>query len=157
MNTTLKVFTGAAVVGLLLWGYKVARDAFAEFAYKIVGYGVPLFNTATLQLSVPVQIRFNNPTPLAITADEILINVFMVKGTELIYLAELYEHNVTLPPGQSVKEVTPHMNLAGLLNSLTDTVQTVIRERQITLRTEIMAVYQGIGLPTHSATNTFRI
>jgi hypothetical protein len=154
MSTTLKIFGLAAIAGAVIWGIKIARDAFADFAYKISGFGIPQFNTTNFRLSLPIQIRFNNPTPININVDEVIIHEYLVRGTEHIYIGEVVERNIALPPGVSIKEITPHLNIGTLISQVKDIIQSVTRDRRITLYTVVTITYKGITLPQQTTTDT---
>lgn len=155
--TPTKIFVGFSLAGLAYLAYQWARKAFADFAYKIVGYGVPQFNSTTWQLTLPVHLQFNNPTPLALNVDEVLIDVYLVKGIEHSLIGFVSEKIVSLPPGQTERVIIARLNLGTLASGIIDAFEDIVRSKRITLRTVVNITYKGVELPTQSSTDTLSL
>lgn len=155
MTGLMKTVLIVAGAGALIWAYKYAQEAFADFAYKIVGYGIPSID-ANYRLTLPVKIRFNNPTPVTIEVDNVLIDVYLLKQ-------EVFEHvgrvstPITLEPGTSTKDVAPVINLQSIFGGLMQTVSNALKTKALTLRTDVTVTYKGFTLPLQSSTDNISL
>ncbi|MGL6121679.1 MAG: hypothetical protein ACRC1W_01320 [Shewanella sp.] len=155
LNTITKLGIAAGVIALVVWGAKAAQKTLSAFQFDIVGYGKPsLLGT---MLTVPFQIRYKNPTPLPISVDQLTADIYLNKNGTFVQAARVNQP-VTLQPGESTQWLSPTLNLENVfggnfLNTLA-AIQHVLLSKKLTIRTDAIAVFKGVALPSQSFTNT---
>jgi hypothetical protein len=141
-------------IALLVWGAKAAQKTLSDFRFDIVGYGKPTING--WNLTVPLQIKYKNPTPLPINVDQLIGDIYLNKNGTFVLAAKVNQP-VTLDPGTSLQWLYPALDLQAVFGgSLANTIlaiQEVINRKTLTIRSDITAVYGGITLPMQSITN----
>jgi hypothetical protein len=147
---------GAAA--LLVWGSKEGKKLLNKFSFDVVGYAKPTLNG--LVLTVPLQIRFTNPTPLPIQVDRLHADVFLEKNGQFVPAAKL-DTPVTIQPGITTDWIMPAADLqaifgGSLLNTLT-AAQQIYATKKFNIRSDITVVFKGVTLPMQSITNTIDI
>ncbi len=155
MNTIVKIAIGAGAIGAIFWGVTAAQKALKDFQFDLVGYGKPTIKN--LMLTVPLQIRFKNPTPIPISIDQLIADIFLLKGSEFVPAAKINQP-VVIEPGESFQVITPVLNLQAVFGgNIFDTLKAaaiIAANRTVTLRTDVIAIYKGVSLPDQSITNT---
>ncbi|HMG94342.1 MAG TPA: hypothetical protein VK589_29985 [Chryseolinea sp.] len=158
MNTVTKVIGVAALVAIVVWGVNAAKKAIADFQFDIVAYGKPTLSG--MMLTVPLQIKFNNPTPLPISIDKFVADVYIDKNNVFVPGARI-DQPISIPPGESTQWAFPVLNLPGIFGgNAAETaifLSKIIATKTIKLRSDLNAVYKGISLPSQSFTNTVNI
>lgn len=155
MTGLVKTGLIAAGVGALIWAYRSAREAFADFAYKVVGYGIPSIDS-NYRLTLPVKIRFTNPTPLTIQVDNVLIDVYLLKQAVFEHVGHI-STPITLQPGATTKDLVPIINLQNVFGGLFQTVSSALKNKTLTLRTDVTVTYKGFTLPVQSSTDNVQL
>lgn len=155
MNSAVKITIGAAVVVGLYFAYRAAQNALADFAYKIVGYGVPKLDSS-YRLTLPVNIRFNNPTPVSLAIDNVLIDVYLLKSGIFEHVGRVSQP-ITLEPGITIKEAIPEINLRSIFADIFQTVKNLLSTKTLTLRTDVTITYKGFTLPMQSSTDNVNL
>ena len=143
----------------MVWGSKAAKQALAKFTYEIAGFGKP--SISNYQLSLPVQIRFGNPTSLSITADQLIAYIYIIKNNSYVIGARIDQKPVTIAAGTSVQPFVVKVDLKSIFggnvfNTL-DFVQKTIASKSIPIRADVVVVYQGISLPKQTFEQTVPI
>lgn len=154
MNTFIKVGLVGGIIALVVWGAKAAQRAIAAFQFDIVSYGRPTLSG--LILTVPLQIRYSNPTPLPINVDKLIGDIYLNKNGTFV-LAARVNQPVTLSPGESTQWLNPTLDLqsvfgGNLLNTIA-AIQQIMVNKKLTIRSDVKAIYQGITLPEQSFTS----
>lgn len=148
LNSLLKISIVGGVIALLVWGTKAAQNALAQFAYEIAGYGKP--KLSGYQLTIPIQIRFNNPTPLSINADQLIADIYLLKNNAYVIAARVNQP-VSVPAGISVQTVSPVVDIKSIFSgNLLDTlkfVQQTVAGKTVGVKVDVTVVYQGVTLP----------
>lgn len=154
MNTLTKIGIAGAIIGLVVWGAKAAQRTLSDFQFDVVGYGKPSLIGSLL--TVPLQMRYKNPTPLPISVDRLTADIFLLKNNQFIQAANINQP-VSIPPGESNQWVYPTLNLQNIFGGdLTTTlvaIQQILASKKLTIRTDAIAEYKGITLPKQSFTN----
>lgn len=154
MNTIVKIGIGAGLVGLLFYGAKAAKQALSSFKFDIVSYGRPTLSE--MYLTVPLQIRFTNPTPLPISVDRLIADVYIDKNGEFVPGAQINQP-VVIPPGVTTDWVLPKVNLQSIFGgnwlNTTAAISSILSRKKIKIRTDVIAIYKGIELPQQSFTS----
>lgn len=154
MNSLTKVGIAAGAVALLVWGYKASKKAIGDFTFEVVGWGKPTLSGTNL--TVPLQIKYNNPTPLPINVDRIQGDIYLLKGGTFVKAA-VVDQPVSLQPGVSLQWINPVLNLKNVFGG--DALSTLVamtdmwRTRKMTLRSDVGATYGAITIPKQSFTN----
>lgn len=158
MNAVTKVIGVAALVAIVAWGVNAAKKAIADFQVDVVGYGKPTLSG--MMLSVPLQLKFTNPTPLPITIDKLVGDVYIDKNNIFVPAARI-DQPVSIPPGQSIQWAYPVVNLTGIFGGNAAETAIFLRKllasKTIKIRSDVTAIYKGITLPLQSFTNTVDI
>lgn len=154
MSTFFKLGLVAGVVGLLVWGAKAAEDAIKSFKFDVVGYGKPTFKG--MVVTVPLEIKFSNPTPVPIHVDRLIADVYLDKNGSWALAAKLNEV-VNIVPGTSSQWIFPTADLASILggsliNTLT-TAQQMYTNKKMRIRSDVTVIYKGVALPQQSFIN----
>lgn len=158
MNTLLKIGMVGGAAALLAWGSKEGKKLLNKFSFDVVGYAKPTLNG--LVLTVPLQIRFTNPTPLPIQVDRLHADVYLEKNGQFVPAAKL-DAPVTIQPGTTTDWIMPAADLqaifgGSLLNTLT-AAQQIYATKKFKIRSDITVVFKGVTLPMQSITNTIDI
>ncbi len=158
MNTIVKVGIAATVIGALVWGFKAAQKAVANFKFDIVAYGKPSING--LVITIPLQVRFANPTPLPISLDQLVADIYINKNGTWVRGATVNQP-LSIAPGESFQIIAPAVNLGqifggNIANTFT-AIAAALKTRKLDVRTDVLAVYKGISLPRQSFTNTIDV
>jgi LEA14-like dessication related protein len=150
LNTALKIGLFAAI-GLLVWDY--AKKALNQFKVDVSGYGKPTLKGYAL--TVPLQLRFKNPTPVPISVDRFLADVYVWKGNQYVKGA-IINQSLTIQPGTSESTIYPQVQLdqlfGGDLIATASLITNIIQTKQINIRVDYSAIVKGIALPTNSFT-----
>jgi hypothetical protein len=144
----LKIGIVGGLIALVVWGTKAAKDALAKFTYDIAGFGKP--SISNYRISVPIQIRFNNPTPIPINADQLIADIYLLKNNAYVIAARVNQP-VSIPAGISVQTIVPVLDLksifGGNLFSTLTAIQQFLSSKSVTIKAEVVAVYMGVSLP----------
>jgi len=154
LNNFTKLGLVAGLIALLLWGAKAAQRAASNFQFDIVGYGKPAL--AGTFLTVPLQIKYTNPTSIPIVLDQLIGDIYINKNGTFVLAAKVNQP-VSIQPGTSIQWLSPTLDLqnvfgGNLLNTLS-AFQQILTNKQITLRSDITAIFKGIALPKQTFTN----
>lgn len=154
MSSVLKLGIVAALVGLVVWGSQKAKAAVAGFSFDVVGYGFPALKG--LQLTVPLQIQFNNPTPFPINIDHLLTDFYVLKGTQYVKAGRVSQA-VRIGPGTSEQTIYPTLDLASLFGGpVVDTISAlreVLNNRTLQIRADVTATYGYVTVGPKSFTD----
>jgi len=158
MNPLVKVGIGAAFIGALVWGWKTAKSAISDFGFEIVAYGKPKFSGSFI--TVPLQIKVTNPTPLPISLDNVTANVFVNKNGKWVHGATASQA-LTIPSGESFQIISPSLNIGSIFGgSIWETLvsaSNIFQAKSLDLSTDVAITYKGIVLPKKSFTNTIQL
>jgi len=151
LGTLLKLSIGAAVIGLGFLAYRASKFALANFDFKIVGYGKPI--VSNLSVTIPIVIKFTNPTPIPISLDQVLADIYIKKNGAYVKAAQINQP-VNIPAGVSNQNIFPVIDLNSIfggnildtINSITSTIQS----RILNIRTDVTILYKGIAFPRQS-------
>lgn len=158
MNTFTKVGIAGVIIGLVMWGAKAAQKTLSAFQFDVVGYGRPTLTGA--MLTVPLQLRFKNPTSLPILIDRLYADVYLLKNNEFVQAARVNDP-VNIPPGESNQWAYPVINIQNIFGgdviATLTAVQQILASKKLTVRTKAIAVYKGITLPEQTFTNQIDI
>lgn len=158
MNTIVKVGIGAGIVWLLFEAAKATKQAFSKFKFEVVSFSKPALQGA--YLTVPLQIRFTNPTPLPISIDKLVADVYIDKNGEFVPAVRVNQ-SVTIQPGVTHEWIAPVADLQSIFggNFLNTTVaiQQILLSKKIKIRADVTATYQGVELPEQSFTSEIPI
>jgi hypothetical protein len=159
LTTIVKFGIGAGVIALLVWGSKDRlKKLLSDFQIDITGYGKPTLNGPVL--TVPLQLKFTNPTPLPITLDSFVADVYLEKNGQFIPAAKINQP-ISIQPGVTTQWLLPAVDLqkifgGSLLNTLT-AAQQIIVTKKFKIRSDVSAVYHGVPIPDQSFTNVIDI
>lgn len=158
LSTVTKVVGVAALAAIVVWGFNAAKKAIADFQFDVTGYGKPTLSG--MMLTVPLQVKFTNPTPIPITVEKFIGDVYIDKNNVFVPAARI-EQPVAIPPGVSVQWIYPVINIPGIFGgNVAETaifLSKILATKIIRIRSDISAVYKGISLPSQSFTNTVDI
>lgn len=136
-------------------GYYLYSEAKNRVGFKIKGYGIPVPGQ-NLQVLLPVKIQFNNPTPVAINSDRLVVDVYVMANNFWAQVAHL-DQPVAIPPGSNVIEVRPLLNLDNIITNIADVVSSFLDTRSISVRTDVTASFAGVQFPTQQFTDTVKV
>lgn len=158
MNNLLKIGIVGGIVALLVWGSEQAKKMLGAFSFDVVGYGKP--SLRSMFLTVPLQIKFKNPTPVPINIDRLIGDVYLEKNGQFVPAAKV-DTPVSMPPGTTTQWIMPEANLqnifgGNLLNTLT-AAQQIMQTKKFKIRSDVTVYYKGIALPMQSITNEIDI
>lgn len=150
MTTGLKVGIGVGLLAALAaWGVSAAKKVAANFTFDLVGFGKPTLKN--FMLTVPTQVRFNNPTSLAINLDNITVDLYVLKNSTFVKAARISQ-SLTIPAGVSVQPLYPEINIKNLFGGdIMDTIlaaSNALTTKFITVKAEVRITYNGVNLPT---------
>lgn len=158
MNTIVKVGIVAGLVGLWVWGKDAILGALSDFKLDIVAIGKPTLSA--MVLTVPLQIRFKNPTPLPITLDQFRADIYIDKNGQFVPGATINQP-LKIQPGVSLEWVVPSVNIpsifGGNLIETAKAVQQIIANKKFRIRADITAIYKGVEIPQQSFTEDVKI
>ncbi len=153
MSTIVKLSIGAAIIGIGILAYRAAKFAIANFDFKIVGYGKPTISNA--RVTIPIQIQFSNPTPIPITIDQLMADIFIKKNNSYIKAATVNQP-LTIVPGKSVQNIYPVVDLntifGGNLIDTISSISSILQAKIVNVRTDVTTIFKGIALPKQSFT-----
>lgn len=154
MNTIVKIGLVAGIGYLLVWGAKKAQNVLNQFTFDVVGYGRP--SLSGMIITVPLQIRFSNPTSVPIVLDRFTTDMYINKNGQYVPAAKL-DQALTVPAGVSTQWIMPQANLqsifsGSLIDNLTS-IQAILLTKKLTIRSDIAGVFKGIPLPMQSITS----
>lgn len=140
----------------MVWGVKEVKKKLANFSFEVVGYGKPSLSGNLL--TVPLKVRFNNPTPLPINIDNLLANIYLLKNNQFVYAAQVNQP-VSMPTGIGETMLYPVIDIKSLfggdlISTLTFINSTLNTTKKLTVRTDVTTTYKGVPLPSQSFTNT---
>jgi hypothetical protein len=151
LNSLVKLSIAAAAIGLVYMGVDYARKAASRFNFEVVGYGKPTFSG--WNLTVPLVIRFTNPTPIPIAADRVLADIYINKAGQWVAAARI-DQPVTIASGKTDYTIFPVLNLANIFGgNIFNTVSAIaqgIQSKVLEIRADVTIQYGAISLPTQS-------
>lgn len=149
MGTGLKIILGAVAVGVIALLVK-GRQAVNQFTFDIIGYGIPKISNWVL--SVPLQLRFNNPLPTPIPLQRFEVNLFMLQGGNTWQQIGRIDQPITIDSGISEKTITPVVDLKSFFqNNFIETLHQTLTNAKVQVRADITVTAPGgITLPTQS-------
>ncbi len=119
-----------------------------DFTFDIIGYGKP--SLSNYVLSVPLSIRFKNPTPFKINVDNLLAEIFVLKGNEYVKAATINQP-IIIESGESTQVITPSIDIKSIFaGNIADTlaaVANIIAGKKVFIRTDITITYKGVTIP----------
>lgn len=126
----------------------------AKFAVDIEGYGVPRLKGWVI--TVPVILRFNNPSPVPITVTRLLATTSVLKNGQWIQAGHL-DQPVNIPSGVSNQTFSASVDLqsifgGNILNTFT-AITDALKSKSVRLRTDVTAYYGDVSLPVQSFEN----
>lgn len=142
MSSVWKLGVVAALVGLVVWGSQKAKAAVAGFSFDIVGYGLPTLKG--LMLTVPLQVQFQNPSPFPINIDNLLADLYVLKGDQYVKAGRVSQA-VRIGAGKSEQTVYPTIDLAALFGgnilSTISAIRDALNMRTIKTRADVTVTY----------------
>lgn len=153
LSTIVKVAVGASVIGLVFLAYRYVKNAMANFDVEITGYGTP--KVSNLSVTVPLIVKFKNPTPIPIKADKVLAEVYIQKNNQFVKAATVNQA-LTIQPGKSTQNIFPVIDLksifgGNILNTATSVI-SMLNSKKILVKADVTVLYKGIALPTQTIT-----
>lgn len=150
---------GAAVVAGLIYGLTAIKQAAASFGYQIVGYGSPSFNGWN-DITLPIVIRFNNPSPVAVSVSNISAQLYVNMGGAWQPTASISQP-LSVPAGVSDQKVNAKIDLSsffkgGLLNLLA-TANTVIATKSIPVKADVVVTVGNLQFPSQTFTQNIQV
>jgi hypothetical protein len=111
-------------------------------------------------ITVPLQIKFSNPTPVPIAIERLIADVYLEKNGQFVPAAKVNEA-VSIPSGESTQWLMPTADLqsifgGNLLNTLVSAGQ-VYQNQKLRIRSDVTLVVKGISLPMQSITNDVKL
>lgn len=158
MNTAVKIIGLAALAGGGYWLFKKGQAAISNFDFTLVGFGQPTLSSNVV--SIPLKIRFVNPTPLPITLDNLKADVYLNKNG-VPTLAAKINQPLTVPAGTTDQWIIPQVQLATLFGG--NVMQTlaavagIVASKMIHVKTVVVATYKGVSLPEQIVENDLPI
>jgi hypothetical protein len=153
LNTVLKFGLFAAAIGLLVW--EVGKNAIANFSVEVKAYGKPSIKNTVL--TVPLQLQFNNPTPVPISIDRFLADIFVWKNDQYVKAATVNQ-SLTIPVGKSDSTIFPTIQLdtlfGGDILSTLKFASTLLSTKQVNIRIDYFPIVAGVTLPVQRFTQT---
>lgn len=158
MNTILKLGVFSAI-GLLVWGFlSGARNAIANFTVDIIAYGKPTLRNYAL--TIPLKLRFNNPTPVPISIERLVADIYVLKNDTFVKGATINQP-LQIPSGVSDQLIYPAVNLEQIFGGnvllTAQFVTNLLNTKQITIRVDYTPIIQGVALPVQTYTDTLPI
>lgn len=154
----LKLGIAAGLIGVVVWGSKSIQEAISKFKFDVVGYGRPTLSG--MVITIPLQIKFKNPTPLPIAIDRLIVDAYIDKNGTFVPAAKL-DGPVTIPPGDSTQWIMPAANLQSIFGgTFLNTVaaaQQIIQRKILTIRSDVTVTIKGVTLPQQSITNDVKL
>jgi hypothetical protein len=136
------------------WAVNAVKKAANAFSLDIVGYGMP--RMSGFILTVPLQVKFTNPTSIPLKVDQLVADVYVLKGTQFVQAAQINQP-VSVPAGDTVQTIIANLDLRAIFGgNLIDTAQfisQIISAKVLSIRTTVTAYYSGISLPAQTFTN----
>jgi hypothetical protein len=144
MGKLINILLVGGFLGLML--YKGVITALEQFQYKIIGYGIP--QRSGLIVTLPIRFGFLNPTPIPITLDNLLVDIFLFKDNHWEPAAQVNQP-FTIAAGNSEQIVNASINFGKILGgNVFDTLATILRTNTVHIYIEVTATIKGIKLPT---------
>lgn len=159
MGNLIKLGFGAAVVAVLFYGYSAVKKAAESFGFQIVGYGTPQFNGLN-DIDLPVVIRFNNPSPVAVQITNVSAQLYVNMGGTWQKTATVNQP-LSVPAGTSDQKVNAKIDLSsffkgGLLSLLT-TANTVLATKSIPVRADVTVTVGNLQFPAQTFTQSIQV
>lgn len=154
LTTTAKILGGGAIIALVWWGAKYLQNAAKNFQFDVTGYGRPQIQSTFL--TVPLLVKFTNPTPIPVSVDNFRADIYLNKNGTYVP-AGFVAQALTVPPGTTEQWINPSVDLKAIFGG--DMVGTgiflaqLLAKKAIDIRTDISVVFAGITLPKQSFTN----
>lgn len=153
LGAITKLSIGAVIIGLGFLAYRAAKYAMANFDFKIVGYGKPTISNASI--TVPIQIQFTNPTPIPISIDQVIADIYIKKNNTYVKAASVNQP-LNIGPGKTTQNIYPVINLSSIFGgNVLDTINSIsaiLSARVVSIRTDVTTIFKGIALPKQSFT-----
>lgn len=154
MGTVIKLGILAAIVGGVIYAVHFAKNAASALSLSVIGYSNPSLNNWIL--TVPIVVRFTNPTPVPINLDNVLADLYVKKSSQWIKAGNVNQP-LAIPSGVSDQVVTAKVSLTTLFGgNLFQTIAgiaSVIKNKMVSVRTDITATYGLLTLPQQSFTS----
>lgn len=151
MGTALRIALVATILGGAYWLFNQAKQA---FSLSIVRYGSPHINGASVTL--PITIRFNNPTPFPINLDSLHADIFLQKYGQWVR-AGVVDQPISIQSGISDGVITPKIDLGVVLGGgipvLLSMITSALSTKSLSVRADVTARYGSLILPTQSFTS----
>lgn len=148
MGTALRIALLASIIGGAYWLFNQAKSA---FSYSVVRYGSPSVTGTTITL--PITVRFNNPTPIAVNLDSLHADIYIQKLGAWVK-AGVIDQPFSIPPGEAEQSILPRIDLGAILSggvaSLLVDISAALRAKSFLVRTDVSVSYAGVQLPTKS-------
>jgi hypothetical protein len=142
MTTIVRVGFVAAFIGAIVFGVSKIKDIATGFSVDVVKYGLPKISNAILTL--PIQLRFHNPGPVAINIDRFVADISLFKVNTFQKVAQVSQA-ISIPPGDSLQVIYTQLNFKDLFGgNLLDFALNTLATQSIKLRTDITAYWNGI-------------
>lgn len=155
MIKTSTIFWGIVISATVGFAWKFISEKLNEFRFKVVGYGIPNFNNWVLKL--PVLVQFNNPTGMVISADQVIVDVYIKDASGQFSHIGQVNQPISLSPGKTTQTVVPTMNLSAIGGTLSSTWKDIISTRSATIRTDLSVIFQGLKLPAQKYTDVIKV
>lgn len=153
MNTFIKIGLGAGLLGAMFWGATAIKKAVNKFSFEIVGFGTP--KLSNFFLTVPVVVRFTNPTVVPVHADRLLAEFYINKNGQFVYAGQI-DQPVSIPVNNSEQVLNPVLDIksifGGNINNTLIFISSALATKQIQLRTDVTVTMGNINLPKQSFT-----
>jgi hypothetical protein len=156
VGSGIKLLIGGLGIGAIVWAVQRGMKAAQNFNFEIAGYGTPRLSNWVL--SLPIKIRFINPTNVSINADSVLVDIYLWKSNTFEFVGNVVKSPLVIAGGTSVIEIIPNIDLRKLFSgNILATAQNILSSRTVKVRADVSVTYSGITIPKQSITNDIDI
>jgi hypothetical protein len=135
---------GAAVVLIAGWfGYEWIRSR-QPVSFKITDFGIPSINGSIVTL--PLTVTVENRTGLSIPIDDLRVVLSYLQNGSYVATGALSQARVNVQPGTSNIKLSPTIDVRALFGNVLDTLATVLQNRGIDIKADIVMNFQGVTL-----------
>lgn len=147
-STVLKLGLLAALAGGVYFAIQYVKN---QFSFKVKSFGTP---SGWPALKLPILMQFNNPLPIAISVDNVLVNAYMQNGSSFVHVGQVNQPNVSITSGGSETWISPILDLTKVAGGILSQFDVLWKTKKINIRVDVTVTYKGITLPTQSFTET---
>lgn len=155
MKTAAKIGIGVLFIAGAVWVAHKVKSLAAQFRADIAGYGTPTVNSY-LEVTLPIKVRFNNPTAMSIEASQVWADIYLWKTDRFEKVGQVAQ-SLSLTPGESEQTLLPVISLNQVFGGFLDTLKSTIKSKALKVRTDLTIHAAGFSFPTQTFINEIRI